>query len=198
MKGFVFLQNAISTAQRRPPAFKSGRVCWRSRSDECQLWPLPASINALVVFGTGLRAQQLIGILQNCLSPEVKTGIFHDGVCDVGLVGAGKNRKTTSPTHPPTHPRVVYFNLQAMPLKPKTMEIQQWNEKRCQDVLEKGRAFTRDDERTESALLHCAHCVCPLCSNQTQGRVSGGDAQNVLWLHLREWGKKYWSNKAGD
>lgn len=85
-------------------------------------------------------------------------------------------------------PWVVYFNLQAVPLKQTTMKIQQWNEKHCQDVLEKGRAITRDDGRTESALLRCPHSIYPLCSNQTQGRVSGGDTQNVLWLYLREWG----------
>lgn len=97
IKAFVFLQNVTPIAQRRPPAFKSGRVCWRSLSDECQLWRLPALINGVVVFGTGLGAQKLTGILRNCLSPEVKTGIPYDGVCDVGVVGAGKNRETTSP-----------------------------------------------------------------------------------------------------
>lgn len=92
-------------AQRRPPAFKSGRVCRRSLSDECQL-ALPAPINGVVVFETGLGAQELTGILGNCLSPEVKTGVPRDGDCDVGVVGAGKNKETTSPP-------VVYFNLQA-------------------------------------------------------------------------------------
>lgn len=54
-------------------------------------------------------------------------------------------------------------------------------------VRERG-AFTWDDGRTESALLHCPPCTYALCSNRTQGRVSGGDAVNVFWLPLREWG----------
>lgn len=53
------------------------------------------------------------------------------------------------------------------------------------------RVFTWDDARTESALLYCphgVHLVIAAALIGTQGQVSGGDTQNVLWLHLRDGG----------
>lgn len=90
---YFFLQNVPSTTQRRPSVFKPGRVCLHSLSDGGQRWPLPTPINA-VVLGTGLRAQELKGVLWNCHLPEVKTGIPRDVVYEVGVGGAGEKRET--------------------------------------------------------------------------------------------------------
>lgn len=158
--------SVTSTAQRRPPAFQSGRVCQRPLSDECRLEPLPTPINSVVVFEQVWEPrswQEYCGIAFCLKSRQAFPAMVFATVGASAGCASQTNNNENSPVT--------------------------WkNETRCQAMLERRRAFTRDDGRTESALLHCPHCTYTLCSNRTQGRVSGGDAVNVFWFPLREWG----------
>lgn len=136
-------------------------------SGECRLQPLPAPVNG-AVFGTGLRARELTGIVRNCLSPEVKAGIPQQWYLWFWgwLVQVGIERENHIPL------RVVYFNLRAV--TQITMEIQS-----CQDTLDRGRAFTRDDGRTESALFCCLRRVDPLTAAVHKPKDESAATRNV-------------------